>query len=41
VITLAVFVAYSVWYAGEGLRWNHLLAFLLIVGAVFFVFLDS
>ena len=40
VITLVIFVAYSYWYAGEGIRWNHFVGFLLIVGAVFFVFMD-
>ena len=38
VITLVVFAGFSVLYLKEGLRWNHLVAFMLIVGAVFFMF---
>jgi uncharacterized protein len=38
VITLIVFAGFSVFYLKEGLRWNHLIAFSLIVGAVFFMF---
>ena len=38
VITLIVFAGFSVLYLKEGLRWNHLVAFTLIVGAVFFMF---
>ncbi len=39
VITLLVFAVFSVLYLGEQLRWNYLVAFLLLVGAVYFVFL--
>jgi len=38
VITLVVFAGFSVFYLKESLRWNHLIAFSLIVGAVFFMF---
>ena len=38
VITLAVFAVFSIVYLKEGLRWNYLVAFLLIIGAVFFMF---
>ncbi|MBP6349613.1 MAG: DMT family protein [Candidatus Obscuribacter sp.] len=38
VITLLVFGAFSVLYLKEQFRWNYLVAFVLIVGAVFFVF---
>ena len=38
VITLLVFAAFSVFYLKEGLRWNYLVAFALMVGAVFFMF---
>ncbi len=38
VITLVVFCAFSVWYLGEPLKWNHLVGFALVIGAVFFVF---
>ena len=38
VITLVVFSGFSVLYLREGLRWNYLVAFLFILGAVFFMF---
>ena len=38
VITLVVFSVFSVLYLKESLRWNYLVGFALIVGAVFFVF---
>jgi uncharacterized protein (DUF486 family) len=38
VITLAVFCVFSVLYLKEGLKWNYLVGFALILGAVFFVF---
>lgn len=38
VITLIVFSAFSVVYLKEDLKWNYLVGFLLIAGAVFFVF---
>lgn len=38
VITLAVFCVFSVAYLREELRWNYLVGFALMVGAVFFVF---
>jgi len=38
VITLVVFAAFSILYLKEPLRWNYVVGFLLIVGAVFFVF---
>jgi uncharacterized protein (DUF486 family) len=41
VITLSVFAVFSVTYLGESLRWNHVVAFLFIVGAVFFMFLRN
>ncbi|MBX9689580.1 MAG: DMT family protein [Candidatus Obscuribacterales bacterium] len=41
VITLVVFAIFSVLYLKQDLRWNHLLAFACIVGAVFFVFSGS
>jgi len=33
-ITLVVFALFAWWYLGEGLRWNYLLAFALLFGAV-------
>ena len=38
VITLAVFCVFSVLYLKESLKWNYLVGFALILGAVFFVF---
>ena len=38
VITLIVFGAFSVFYLKEGLKWNYIVGFILIVLAVFFVF---
>jgi uncharacterized protein len=37
-ITLVVFVGFAWWYLGEGLRWNYLVAFMLIFAAVYFTF---
>ena len=38
VITLVVFAVFSVVYLKEGLKWNYLVSFLMIIGAVFFMF---
>lgn len=38
IITLTVFAGFSIWYLGEPLRWNHLVGFVLIVLAAFFIF---
>ena len=38
VITLLVFAIFSVTYLGEALRWNHIVAFVLICLAAFFAF---
>ena len=38
VITLSVFAVFSVMYLKTPLRWNYGVAFLLMVGAVYFVF---
>ena len=38
IITLVVFCGFSVWYLKEGIRWNHLVGFLLIIAAAFFIF---
>jgi uncharacterized protein len=40
VITLIVFSVFSVFYLKEQLRWNYLVAFVFIIAAVFFVFID-
>ncbi|MFA5335803.1 MAG: DMT family protein [Candidatus Omnitrophota bacterium] len=38
VITLVVFCVFSVLYLKEGLKWNYLVGFMFMVGAVFFIF---
>lgn len=38
VITLVVFSAFSVIYLKEDFKWNYLVGFCLMVGAVFFIF---
>jgi uncharacterized protein (DUF486 family) len=38
IITLVVFCFFSVLYLKEELKWNYLVAFALILGAVFFIF---
>jgi uncharacterized protein (DUF486 family) len=40
IITLAVFVVFSVTYLDATIKWNHLVGFALIVAAAFFIFLD-
>ncbi len=41
IITLVVFSIFAVLYLDTKLRWNHAVAFLLIVAAVFFVRNDA
>lgn len=38
IITLLVFVVFSVTYLGEAVKWNHLAGFACIVLAAFFIF---
>ena len=38
VITLTVFSVFSVMYLKESLKWNYLLGFAMMVGAVFVIF---
>jgi uncharacterized protein (DUF486 family) len=38
VITLIVFAIFSVTYLGESLKWNHMVAFGLIMAAAYFAF---
>jgi uncharacterized protein (DUF486 family) len=38
VITLVVFCVFSIFYLKEELKWNYVVGFALIAGAVFFVF---
>ncbi len=42
VITLIVFTLFAnTLFQGNELRWNHLVAFILLIGAVYFIFLDT
>lgn len=41
VITLLVFAAFSVFYLKEEMKWNYAVAFLLILGAVYFAFREA
>jgi uncharacterized protein (DUF486 family) len=38
IITLIVFAVFSVLYLKEEMRWNYAVAFLMIIGATFFMF---
>ncbi len=38
VITLVVFSVFSILYLKEPLKWNYVVGFLFMIGAVFFVF---
>ncbi len=41
VITLCVFVVFAWSYLGEGIKWNHAVSFLFLVGAVTFAFWEK
>lgn len=41
VITLLVFVGFALMYLQEAPRWNYLVSFVLIMGAVYFAFLPG
>lgn len=38
IITLVVFVAFSYFYLGEPIKWNHMVGFMFICLAAFFIF---
>jgi len=38
IITLSVFIIFSVLYLGESFRWNHAVGFCLMIAAAFFIF---
>ncbi len=38
VITLLVFIVFSILYMKESFKWNYAIAFMFLVGAVYFVF---
>jgi hypothetical protein len=41
VISLVVFAGFAVFFLKEPLRWNHLVAFLLLIAAAYFIFLPK
>lgn len=41
VISLIIFAVFAIVFLKEPLRWNYLIAFLFIIGAVFFMFMPS
>ena len=40
VITLVVFAAFSAWYLGQPLKWNHWAGFALVIVAAWLIFLE-
>lgn len=38
IISLTVFMVFSVFYLGEGIKWNYIVGFAMIVGAAFVIF---
>ncbi len=40
VLSLSIFMVFSVFYLGEPLKWNYVLGFAMIVGAAFVIFHD-
>jgi uncharacterized protein (DUF486 family) len=38
VITISIFIPFSLLYMGQPIKWNHYVAMLFILGAVYFVF---
>ncbi len=41
VITLCVFVVFAWLYFGDNIKWNHVVSFLFLIGAVAFAFLGK
>ncbi len=40
IISLTVFVGFSIFYLGENLKWNHVTGFVLICVAAFLIFME-
>lgn len=40
IITLSVFVVFSIYYLDAQVRWNHIVGYALIVAAAFFIFYE-
>lgn len=41
VISLVVFGFFAVYFLGEPLKWNYIVSFILVLGAVYFMFLPT
>lgn len=41
VISLSVFFLFAIFFLKEPVRWNYIVAFLMIIGAVYFMFLPQ
>ena len=41
VISLAVFCVFAIFFLHESFKWNYLVAFILLIGAVYFMFYPS
>ncbi len=41
IISLTVFFLFAIFFLKEQFRWNYMVAFLLIIGAVYFMFLPQ
>lgn len=41
VISLVVFAVFAIFFLNEAFKWNYMVAFLLILGAVYFMFYPS
>lgn len=41
VISLIVFGVFAVYFLGEPLKWNYIVSFILVIGAVYFLFLPT
>ena len=41
IISLSVFAIFAIVFLHQPLRWNHIVAFVLIIGAAFFIFLPA
>jgi uncharacterized protein (DUF486 family) len=38
VLSLSAFIIFAYFYLGESIKWNYIVSFLFIIGAVFFAF---
>ena len=38
VLSLTIFIVFSIFYLGEPLKWNYVVGFIMIVGAAFVIF---